>query len=336
MVIIAIKGSAVDDVVKNFPAPNTAYNKVLGMLLTFNLNHMDPLSMIIDEYLSMCEAGWEPTIAIFTTVHWSPMLLRYFRRRSYCYRIDRSLDIRIINHDPSIGVALGAEHRKYTGREIFNHDVFIYHEDDIMFKHTHLAAYLNETKKLHELDPKWGLNNNCIGFQRYRHIGFSQGYGVRDIIEQNLLEEMPTFNPICFENGKEPYILVGGNTHQAMWILTKGQILLFQEKCRFLNYSNPSREHMSSFGLFGNCGVTKLIPARQFTSFSILHYYPQRHVSWTPVFTAIENMESGYHYYAVPKTRIDLPSCWSDIKAKMMDDLLLDEIDKNHTLSFGK
>lgn len=322
IIFLARSDHPIDHVVDDFPAPFTKFNRVLGMLLSYNLNHMDPLSLIIDEYQSMCEAGWEPTVAIFTADRWKPILRRYLRRRSYCYRLGRHIEIRYLVYDASIGIALGAEHRKYTGREIYNYDVFVYHEDDILFRYAHLVAYLNETKTLHNLDPKWGLNNFCIGFQRYRHIPTSPGYQWKDIIEQNLLEEMPTFTPICFENKEDnpPYLSVGGNVHQAMWILTRNQILLFQAKCEFLNYSTPSREHMSSFGLFGHCGVGKVIPARSFTTFTVLHYYAQRHVSWTSVFSAIENMESGYHYYS-NNVKIDLPNCWKNISLATISDI---------------
>lgn len=197
--------------------------------------------------------------------------------------------------------------------EVNNYDVFVYHEDDILFKYSHLIAYLHETKKLHQLDSKNGLLYHSIGFQRYRHLHFQHGWGESDIIEQDLLEETPTFKPICV-NDTDPYLVVEGNPHQAMWILTQQQIFMLQEKCLFLNYSSASREHMSSFSLFGeSCQLTKLIPARHFMTFAVLHYYQQRHVSWKPVFLADDNMISGYHYYAIPKVKLETPTCWESL-----------------------
>ena len=77
---------------------------------------------------------------------------------------------------------------------------------------------------------------------------------------------------------------------------------------------------MSSFSVFdhkpGHCGLTKLIPAERLTSFSIYHYYQQRHVSWTPVFQAAENMMAGYHYYAVPKVPLNIPKCWRKLVSR--------------------
>jgi len=45
----------------SFPAPNTANNRVLGFILAFDYNHIDPLMLIFNEYVSMCEAGQSST-----------------------------------------------------------------------------------------------------------------------------------------------------------------------------------------------------------------------------------------------------------------------------------
>lgn len=232
-----------EKLVENYPAPNTPNNRIIGFVLAFNHYHIDPVMLILNEYLSMCEAGWQPTIVFFTTVHWSPTLFRYFRQKTFCYRINESIDIRTSEHDPSINIALGAQHRTYMANELNNFDVFVYHEDDIVFKYSHLAAYLHETKKLHQLLPDNGLYDNCIGFQRYRKLyrnnDIHDAMAEQDIIEQEMLEETPSFHPICIN--KEPYIKVDGNIHQAMWIFTRQQVMMLQEKCQFLNQSSPSR-----------------------------------------------------------------------------------------------
>ncbi len=214
------------------------------MILSYNFDHIDPIMLILGEYQSMCEGGWSPTVVFFSSVPWSAQIQRLFRQRTYCYRTNTSVPIRISVHDPSISIALGAEHRKYMQNEINNFDAFVYHEDDIIFKHSHLVGYLHETKTLHDLMPENGLRDHCIGFQRYRRLlkgGDVHGshYSEQDIIEQELLEEMPNFRPICIKD--TPYLRVEGNIHQAMWVLTTSQIHLLQEKCSFLNQSSASR-----------------------------------------------------------------------------------------------
>ena len=52
----------------NYTNPTLIYgNKLLGMILSFDLTHSDPIDVILFEYLSMCEGGWNVTIIFFTT-----------------------------------------------------------------------------------------------------------------------------------------------------------------------------------------------------------------------------------------------------------------------------
>lgn len=227
----------------DYPTPFTKHNRVVGFILAFNFYHIDPIIYILNEYTSMCEAGWNTTLVFFTTVHWSPAMIRYMKQKSYCYRSDTSVNILVSEHDPAINVGLGAQHRSYMGGIMDDYDVFIYHEDDILFKLSHLTAYLEETKRLHQLLPDGGLWDNCIGFQRYRRLfrgnDINMPYGERDVFEQELLEETPEFVPICIK--EKPYIHVQGNIHQAVWAFTRQQVLMLQEKCSFLNQSSASR-----------------------------------------------------------------------------------------------
>lgn len=39
----------------SFPAPHSKHNKVLGVMLSYNFGHFDPLVLILNEYVSMCE-----------------------------------------------------------------------------------------------------------------------------------------------------------------------------------------------------------------------------------------------------------------------------------------
>lgn len=303
-----------------FPRPNVeGRNRLLGMILTFNFDHIDPLMLIVGEYQAICEAGWAPTVVIFTTVHWSSVIQRYFRQKSYCYRTNSSVPFIISEHDPSINVALGAQHRKYMQDKVDLYDVFVYHEDDIVFKHAHLVGYLKETQTLHELMPEDGLLHNNIGFQRYRRLPVG-GYADTDIFEQELFEETPDFNPVCVDNQNAtlslPYLQATGNLHQAIWIFTREQVLLLQEKCQFLNQSSPSREFMSSFSVWDHCHLRKLLPGNRLLQFTIQHYYQQRHVSWYPTFLGDENIRAGFHYYSIPKVIQNLPPCWEGTQKK--------------------
>lgn len=69
-----------------FPTPYTANNRVLGLICHYNLDHIDSMYIIFQEYLSMCEGGWDPKIVLFTTADYTPPLRRIVKYRTYCYR----------------------------------------------------------------------------------------------------------------------------------------------------------------------------------------------------------------------------------------------------------
>eukprot|EP01032_Pedospumella_encystans_P025124 gene25124-28404_t len=289
-----------ESIVANFPTPNTKHNRIMAFILNFNFKHIDPLLLIFNEYVSMCEGGWEPTVVLHTTVNWTSTMHRYMRQRSYCYRKGASINIRVDVHDKSVGTGLSMKHKRILQEELDNQDFFVYHEDDIIFKYSHLVGYLNETKKLHELNPESELQSSVIGFMRYRRILRTEtqsNYQENDIFEQEMLEETPDMQQICVKH--EPYLLLTGNTHQAIWAFTRGQLLYLQTKCKFLEQATPSREFMSSFLVFdnsdGNCGMKKYIPGARFTTFSIYHYYKQRHVGWNGLFAYDDAIYAGYN-----------------------------------------
>jgi hypothetical protein len=308
------------------PAPFTPYNRVLGLVCAYNYGHIDPLTLILNEYLYMCEGGWDPIVALFTTERWTSKVKRLYADKLYCYRTNSSVEIRHMVFPKTINVALAAEHRKYMAKVVNNFDVFIYHEDDILMRFSHLNAFVEETKRLKSImSASHGLTDHIIGFQRYRRLykeGDHQkgGWGEQDIIEQEMLEEVPTFNEVCMgetipKAKQKPYFYVTGNTHTGAYMMTREQVLLLQKKCLFLNQSSPSREYMSSFSLFDHkeyhCGLNKLIPAERLMTFQIWHYFPQRMVSWYPTFLADESLRRAKDFRSA--NAFEMPDCWLPI-----------------------
>ena len=293
----------------------------MGFILSYNWDHIDPLLNCFNEYLSMCESGWNVTIVIHSTANWDSIMRRLANTKLFCYRTQQPMHVMYDLHNKNISTLLSAEHRKILKKEIENYDFFVYHEDDIIFTHAHLNAYLYETRQLHLIDPVRGIKEHSIGFQRYRRIFRNQWgslpWNEQDMIEQELFEEMPNFRPICMgtdsdESKNVPYLVVEGNVHQGMWALTQSQIKMLQEKCNYMDHRTYSREHMSSFYLFGQpCNMVKLIPGNRLTSFMILHYYQQKHTFWTPVFTGYEYIITGKNYAG--GSPVKYPSCWNEL-----------------------
>lgn len=212
--------------------PTAIYgSKLLVMTLSFDISHCDALDEILQEYLNMCEGGWDVTVIFYSTVRWSPELLTHYRRRTFCYRISDSINFLFSIHHKDISINLASVHRKELALHVNNYDLFLYHEDDIIFRFKHLVAYVQETKRLELLLREDERSDYGIGFLRYRRILrkdseiHAQAWGDQDVLEQDNLEELPTLKPVCV--GDEPYIKAEGNTHQAMWILTRVSLFLF-------------------------------------------------------------------------------------------------------------
>eukprot|EP01038_Epipyxis_sp_PR26KG_P011957 gene11957-16005_t len=281
------------------------------MLLSFHLDHTDPLLLLFSEYRSMCEAGWNVSIVILTTVDWTKRTFDYVNEKLYCNRIQKSIPLKLDIQPSDVGVYLTVKHREIVTNELNNHDIFIYCEDDTMFGYIHLMTYLQETKRLRELitSPELILRNYSVGFLRYRRVNrvYSRGpttFTGEDMISQEFLGEAPDLlRPVCVAD--EPYMKVEGNTHQAMWILTREQIDILHNKCSFLNHRRDwnhvlIREYMSSFSIFhwgdspfgyvSPCNVTKLIPAKRFMDFTLLHYYETSQNHNVPMYTYSEHI----------------------------------------------
>lgn len=190
----------------------------------------------------------------YTTESWATELLTLTRRRTYCYRIDDSIGLKFSIHQKSLGTSLSAQHRAELRNHLPHYDIFIYQEDDIIFKFKHLVAFVEESHLLRTILPSSEWLGCGIGFLRYRRIMrkdaeiHSQAWGATDVIEQDMLEELPNLRPICLGSGSRsmqvPYLICEGNTHQAMWILTRDQVkglssrylYIFREYCVLFLY----------------------------------------------------------------------------------------------------
>ena len=228
-----------------WPEPHSTYNKVLGMILVFNFKRIDSIMVILNEYKSLCESGWKPTITFFTTEKPSYLLSQYFDEKLYCYYTQQSIPIVWQIFNESISIYMADKTREYVAKEVNNFDLFMYHEEDIILQHSHVSAYLYESKQLSRLLGHATSLEYMIGFQRYRRHNrpvkhLIDPFSDHDIFHQEYLEETPFFKPICL-NQKQAYLQISSgitpmsNPHQAIWILTKDQLIHLHWKCQFFN-----------------------------------------------------------------------------------------------------
>ncbi|RYH29302.1 hypothetical protein EON65_09030 [archaeon] len=216
------------------------------MVLSFEFTRTDPIILLLHEYRSMCEAGWNPTVMFLTTNHLSESVRNFFRSKVYCYRTKEYIPIQYTVRPKSLGNKLAEEAKSEAYKYRNDFDVFIYQEEDIIFLYSHLVAYLAETQQLVNLLGEEGLQKYSLGFQRYCRIlqhpsdPRVQHFVEKDLLVKEYLDEFPFFKPVCIQS--TPYIEVTScpeswmaNTHQAVWILTKQQLDQLELKCSFLN-----------------------------------------------------------------------------------------------------
>jgi hypothetical protein len=223
------------------PAPFTPQNRFLSVISAHTLTHIDAIMLSMNEYVSMCEAGWKVRVIFLSSIHWSNALYQYLRQKSYCYATNSSIHVttkEFIQTPTITPLELSYQHRAIVKEELANYDVFLYHESNVVFKLSHLTAYIHESSTLHTLLSNSPLKSEVlIGFQRYcRGVGrndINSPFGAQDVLNQERMDPLSVYTPICIQN--IPYFNVTGETQQNMWILTKQQILMLQDKCQFLD-----------------------------------------------------------------------------------------------------
>ena len=156
---------------------------------------------------------------------------------------------------------LCTKHRAFIAANLYFHDIFIYQEDDMIVTPNHIAMYAEESDVLHRLSLNSSISRadiettKTIGFLRIKNK-FNPQSSKSDsqvnlqsiflslsvckfhttqslLLHDSLSEEDTSYHHICL--GDKPYIEVRGNTHQALWMLSRWQVLKLQKKCKFLN-----------------------------------------------------------------------------------------------------
>ena len=136
--------------------------------------------------------------------------------------------------DETIGTSLAQEHRKYLANDVNLHDydVYVYHEDDIIWRAHHLYAFLSETKVLFKEEK---AHTNGIGFLRYRRS--FRGGDIHNpkaeedaVLGSEFLEETPKFFPSCLGKTISNHPVISGYINNTI----NFHIFLQEKQCLWL------------------------------------------------------------------------------------------------------
>eukprot|EP01038_Epipyxis_sp_PR26KG_P004882 gene4882-6839_t len=313
------------------------------LLVESDYTQMDAIVYSINEYVNLCESGWNLTIHLFsmygvngTEPHWSNVIRRYFRQKLFCYFIRRSIPITYHIYQNVTNHELAVEPRIFLSSITSQNEykLILFHESSVIITHSLVQAYYQEIITLRDLVGTEGLNEYHIGFLRYHRIlrggsirieiGGTHHFTEEEMFNQEHMEETPHLNPICIHN--ESYIHLVGNLQQSAWILTNEQLSILNKKCSFANnpHLKPGSSDSKSLFEYNNanilydsnfCGMKKIIPAKRMMTFSISHYFPSPSLSSYSSYHVEEKLVTGYLPYMKTFTKSKFiesieSTCW--------------------------
>ncbi len=227
------------------PTPYSDHNRIRVYILNYDLYHTESLLNLLNEFVSMCEGGWEVSPLLYTCANYTTHLRTQLLHKTFCSRTQSYLKVEIKQFDSEVGNWLSIHHRTMMKEDLFHFDYFVYVEDDMMFSYAQLMAHNAETKILASLVGDRAFDQYSIGFHRYRkrrdmHLKEKQLNG--DNIIGEYADEQSELHPICIEN--QPYARVEpteGGVHQAMSIITAQQAEMLQKRCNYFNIAHGWR-----------------------------------------------------------------------------------------------
>jgi hypothetical protein len=220
----------------------------------------------IENYWDLCERdiGFVLRIVIHTVEVWDNERLHRLRDQNQCVN-DLTGEVQLSIHfeyfDASVKLDLAGKHRRTMARFVTDFDLFIYQEDDMMVTAESVQLFLYYTSQIESHAQQANLTAvqiPIVGFTRYEILDQTT---IKDTIEphpanRRFVSEapVPTYTLSCLNN--VPYFVDNISPHQAMFMLTKTQVLRLQNSCQFLNqdytklpHSRSKRIYMSTFSV---------------------------------------------------------------------------------------
>ena len=272
-----------DEVLQQHPTFVLDDLRIRAAILAYKQGGSRFFQSTFDSFQDICLHGALVDLHIYTSEAWPIDLVHDLNARD-CRGSFGVLNTTIHVLSPYHKVFLTSVHRRHFYDHIDNYDLFVYTEDDIPIRPVHVAAYLEETKKLKDFLPTDKYFDYSIGFIRYEYKDNGErvvwehywdtaddGFAKRHMVQDPIL--LPT---------RTPYFNGAGTFHQGMYMATQEQLVAWRDRCNF-NETGPEtagagfREYVSSQQLFQHCNVTQLIPASHVPDFLLHHSGDKQH-----------------------------------------------------------
>ena len=273
--------------------------RLLFMTASYTQSQFSSLQKTLDCMRDHCNAGWNVTVVIQTAYDFdrtSDPRFEELTDRLYCAATKENIPL-IIEPFGKIGFGLNSRHRIFLRTHVHEFDYFSYAEEDMLLTVSHLAAFLRGQDELKRVFPKTWLRYQ-IGFLRWEDSTALDGERVSweyfpdkihavDIYKG--YEERPRAQPRQHLQG---IYIVTNNLNQAIYVLSREQVLDLDSRCAFLTDIGQSAffrelrramdkdwkylsagvsEWSSSYQQILQCGLRRLVPADHIQSYMIHH-----------------------------------------------------------------
>jgi len=204
---------------------------------------------MIDSCRDMCEGGAWVTFVLQTTTDIPDAMMQLFDKRQYCTNPVGGFEIIIDKYNPNVKLTLSQKHRVYMYDRLDDYDFFIYSEDDMHLRPSHISAYLEETRLLDEAIPEMFSKDYKGTRYMISVIRWESAFDVEDLVAKGKeaakkIRDLGKSTRVYWENFVEDYDVVDVKPglgpyvtmklpHTAMWMLTKKQMIWLRDTCKF-------------------------------------------------------------------------------------------------------
>lgn len=250
--------------------------RLLFQTASYTMDQFHGLQKSMDCMRDICNAGWDVTVVLQVASGFNEEHDRYkeLAERLYCIGTGAYIPLRIQSFK-KIGFGLNSRHRLYLREHVLDHDYFSFAEEDMLLTISHLRAVIEFENTMKRALPETWLRYTP-GFLRYED-------SITDT-ERVSWEYMPDKTYVVDMSLKSEQLgkyLITLNHNQAIYVLSREQLLDMEQRCGFLTDIGQSlfyrqlrkamdlkwnhisvgvSEWSSSFQQILQCGLRRLTP----------------------------------------------------------------------------
>ena len=201
--------------------------RLLYMTASYGMEQFVFLQKSLDCMRDLCNMGWDVTLhlQVANGLNYSHPRFYEIQQQLYCIRTQAFIPLILAEYE-KIGFGLNCKHRQYIAEHVDEFDYFVFAEEDMLLSVSHFAAFLASEQKLKKYLPKTWFRY-FIGFLRYE-----DGIGGLNRVSWEYLPEKIHVVDMGSLLGK---YVVTNNLNQAIYILSRFQIMDLEERCDFLS-----------------------------------------------------------------------------------------------------